>query len=191
MVTPRSQVGTSRLPQASVTSARDLPVFLIVDCLDRICRTGVNQVLTPAPSWHLFFLLSLLILICQTEVFIYIICLGFLEFYCNTVQWDRKMHKYWLSLLIADLSGPVKSTKAATPWTPRFCQICTSPPACMTINNPLCSMNHIQGNSGCYMQAKITGLYAYVMKQRRPSGTKPQVHHYSPLLLSKQLGLAS
>lgn len=50
-----SQVSTSRLPQASVISAWDLPVFFIFICLDGICRTGVNQVLTSAPSHQLYF----------------------------------------------------------------------------------------------------------------------------------------
>lgn len=39
-------------------SAWDLPEFLIFHCLDRICRTGVNQILTTAPPWHLFFVVD-------------------------------------------------------------------------------------------------------------------------------------
>lgn len=58
MVTPRRQVYTSWLPQASVTSAWGSPAFLTFNCLDRIQRTGVNQVLTPALSWHLYFCCS-------------------------------------------------------------------------------------------------------------------------------------
>lgn len=114
----------------------------------------------------------------------------------NNQDKDRK-GTYWAvawtifrNLKALEASGPVKSTKPDTLWRARFCQICTSPPARMTLNNWLYSMNHIQDSSGCYMQTNITGLYTHVMKQRslqdKATGASVQ-----PLLLSKQLGLAS
>lgn len=55
------------------------------------CKPG------PKPSSTMAALL-LLMLTFQTEVLVYLICLGLLQFHSNTAQWERKMHKYWLNL---------------------------------------------------------------------------------------------
>lgn len=71
-------------------------------CAPHIQLPGQNRCkLGPKPSSTSAPLLSLLLMfISQTEVFVYLICLGFLQFYSSAVKWERKTHQYWLSLWV-------------------------------------------------------------------------------------------
>lgn len=66
----------------------------------------------------------LVVFIFQTEVLVYLICLGFSQFHSDAVQQERKMHKYWLSLWVwwgVEVMGiKSKETFSSSGSIPRF-----------------------------------------------------------------------